>query len=162
MRTHSSSLEPFAASPAGSWFETREDALLTMRVQDLILRSIAKRCVAKDEAMNWKLFWIRSLYSSEQQQNHQDDDDEAETAAAIISRAVEWPAADAAEAAKQRDNKDNKNDCSYRHVAISSSPAVGTRCSAFGPENKWELEKFHRFPALVRSSFSRTIRDYMQ
>jgi hypothetical protein len=25
-----------------SWFETREDALLTMRVGDLILRSIAK------------------------------------------------------------------------------------------------------------------------
>ena len=29
-------------------FETREAALLTMRVQDLILRSIAKRCVSKD------------------------------------------------------------------------------------------------------------------
>jgi len=27
---------------ATSWFETREDALLTMRVRDLILRSIAK------------------------------------------------------------------------------------------------------------------------
>jgi hypothetical protein len=34
-----------------SWFETREDALLTMRVRDLILRSIAKRCVSKDEAI---------------------------------------------------------------------------------------------------------------
>jgi hypothetical protein len=34
-----------------SWFETRGvAALLTMRVQDLILRSIAKRCVSKDEA----------------------------------------------------------------------------------------------------------------
>jgi hypothetical protein len=33
-----------------SWFETREDALLTMRVSDLILRSIAKRCVSKDDA----------------------------------------------------------------------------------------------------------------
>ena len=33
------------------WFETRGDAaLLTMRVQDLILRSIAKRCVSKDKA----------------------------------------------------------------------------------------------------------------
>jgi hypothetical protein len=31
-----------AASSGASWFETREDALLTMRVQDLILRSIAK------------------------------------------------------------------------------------------------------------------------
>jgi hypothetical protein len=30
--------------------ETREDALLTMRVWDLILRSIAKRCISKDEA----------------------------------------------------------------------------------------------------------------
>src|ERR1039458_8240595 len=137
MRTHSSSLEPFAASPAASWFETREDALLTIRIQDLILRSIAKRCVSKDEAMNWKLFWIRSLYSSEQQQDQQDDDDKAEAAAAIISGAVERAATHAAKAAEQRDNKNNKNDCSYRHVAISSSPAVGTRCSAFGPENKW-------------------------
>jgi hypothetical protein len=34
-----------------SWFETREDALLTMRVCDLILRSIAKRCVSKDAAI---------------------------------------------------------------------------------------------------------------
>jgi hypothetical protein len=34
-----------------SWFETREGALLTMRVRDLILRSIAKRCVSKDEAI---------------------------------------------------------------------------------------------------------------
>jgi hypothetical protein len=33
------------------WFETREDALLTMRVGDLILSSIAKRCVSKDEAV---------------------------------------------------------------------------------------------------------------
>jgi hypothetical protein len=44
-----------------SWFETRQrvrakrgsminsDALLTMRIRDLILRSIAKRCVSKDE-----------------------------------------------------------------------------------------------------------------
>src|SRR5664279_6239158 len=109
-------------SPAGSWFETRENALLTMRVQDLILRSIAKRCVAKDEAMNWKLFWIRSLYSSEQQQDQQDDDDKAEAAAAIIAGAVERPAADAAKAAKQRDNKNNENDRSNGHVAISSSP----------------------------------------
>jgi hypothetical protein len=31
--------------------ETREDALLAMRVWDLILRSIAKRCVSKDEAI---------------------------------------------------------------------------------------------------------------
>ena len=31
-----------------SWFETRE--ALTMRVLDLILKSIAKRCVSKDKA----------------------------------------------------------------------------------------------------------------
>jgi hypothetical protein len=43
--------------PRVSWFETREDALLTMRVwhlvqeRDLILRNIAKRCVSKDEAI---------------------------------------------------------------------------------------------------------------
>ena len=40
-----------AAPLVASWFETREDALLTMRVGDLILRSIAKRCVSKDEAI---------------------------------------------------------------------------------------------------------------
>jgi hypothetical protein len=39
-----------------SWFETREDALLTMRELDLrilklIPRGIAKRCVSKDEAI---------------------------------------------------------------------------------------------------------------
>jgi hypothetical protein len=39
------------ASPEASWFETREDALLTMRVRDLIQRSIAKRCVSKDDAI---------------------------------------------------------------------------------------------------------------
>jgi len=34
-----------------AWFETHGVAvLLTMRVSDLILRSIAKRCVSKDEA----------------------------------------------------------------------------------------------------------------
>jgi hypothetical protein len=34
-----------------AWFETRGvAALLTMRVSDLILRSIAMRCVSKDEA----------------------------------------------------------------------------------------------------------------
>jgi hypothetical protein len=32
-----------------SWFETRF-ALLTMRVSDLILRSVAERCASKDEA----------------------------------------------------------------------------------------------------------------
>jgi len=38
-----------------SWFETRGiAALLTMRIYDLILRSIAKRCVSKDESPNWK------------------------------------------------------------------------------------------------------------
>jgi hypothetical protein len=31
-----------AASPEASWLETREDALLTMRIRDLIQRSIAK------------------------------------------------------------------------------------------------------------------------
>jgi hypothetical protein len=40
-----------AASSEASWFETREDALLTMRVWDLIQRSIAKRRVSKDEAI---------------------------------------------------------------------------------------------------------------
>jgi hypothetical protein len=36
---------------AATWFETRGvAALLTMRVSDLIPRSIAKRCVSKDEA----------------------------------------------------------------------------------------------------------------
>jgi hypothetical protein len=40
-----------AAPAAATWFETRGvAALLTMRVFDLILRSIAKRCVSKDEA----------------------------------------------------------------------------------------------------------------
>jgi hypothetical protein len=40
-----------------SWFETREGALLTMRgwlraaYENLILRSIAKRCVSKVEAI---------------------------------------------------------------------------------------------------------------
>jgi hypothetical protein len=34
------------------WFETRGVAALTMRFEDLILRSIAKRCVSKDEAAN--------------------------------------------------------------------------------------------------------------
>ena len=37
------------ASAEASWFETREGALLTMRGLDLVLRSIAKRCVSKDE-----------------------------------------------------------------------------------------------------------------
>jgi hypothetical protein len=37
-----------------SWFETRGvAALVTMRIQDLILRSIAKRCVSKDAATGW-------------------------------------------------------------------------------------------------------------
>jgi hypothetical protein len=45
------------AAVMASWFETREVALLTMRVLafprdcDLILRSIARRCVSKDEAV---------------------------------------------------------------------------------------------------------------
>jgi hypothetical protein len=40
------------ASPEPSWFETpRKARLLTMRVRVLILRSIAKRCVSKDEAI---------------------------------------------------------------------------------------------------------------
>src|SRR3979409_138757 len=41
-----------STSCAASWFETREDALLTMGDCDLILRSIAKRCVSKDGATN--------------------------------------------------------------------------------------------------------------
>ncbi len=37
--------------PAATWFETRGvAALLTMRVSDLILKSIAERCVSMDEA----------------------------------------------------------------------------------------------------------------
>src|SRR5580704_16387055 len=40
-----------AARPVDTWFETRGvAALLTMRVSDLIMRSIAQRCVSKDEA----------------------------------------------------------------------------------------------------------------
>jgi hypothetical protein len=39
-----------AAAPVASWFETREDALLTMRVSDLILRSPPSAGVSKDEA----------------------------------------------------------------------------------------------------------------
>jgi hypothetical protein len=36
-----------------SWFETHGGAaLLTTRVSHLILRSIAKRCVSKDEALS--------------------------------------------------------------------------------------------------------------
>jgi hypothetical protein len=101
------------------------------------------RCVSKDEAMNWTLFEIPNLESSEQQQDQQDDDDKAEAAAAIVTGAVERSAAYAAKAAEQRDNKNNKNDCSYGHVAISSSPAVGDCCSAFGIENKWQRERFH-------------------
>jgi hypothetical protein len=42
-------------SPEASWFETREGALLTMRVRDLSLRSIAKRCVSKDAAIEVEL-----------------------------------------------------------------------------------------------------------
>jgi hypothetical protein len=50
-----------AASPVASWFETREDALLTMKVrlraayEDLILRSVATRCVSKDEAVEMEV-----------------------------------------------------------------------------------------------------------
>jgi hypothetical protein len=47
-------LDRSAAAYRASWFETRF-ALLTMRVSDLILRSIAKRCVSKDEALNRKI-----------------------------------------------------------------------------------------------------------
>src|SRR5450756_1004055 len=47
-----------AAAATAPWFETRGAAVLTMRIgdlsplriKDLILRSIAKRCVSKDEA----------------------------------------------------------------------------------------------------------------
>jgi hypothetical protein len=49
-----------------SWFETpRQARLLTMRVQepssleeDLVLRSIAKRGVSKDEAMEVEIAWV--------------------------------------------------------------------------------------------------------
>ena len=56
-----------------SWFETRQrvrakrgpminsDALLTMRVSDLILRSIAKRCVSKDEAIDMEILHKRTF-----------------------------------------------------------------------------------------------------
>jgi hypothetical protein len=51
----SGDIEFIVASPVASWFETREDALLTMRVRDLVLRSIAKRCVSKDVATELEL-----------------------------------------------------------------------------------------------------------
>jgi hypothetical protein len=45
-----------------SWFETRGvAALLTMRVQDLILRSIEKRCVSKDEATGPKIIGLQNM-----------------------------------------------------------------------------------------------------
>jgi hypothetical protein len=48
-----------------SWFETREGAILTMRGWDLILRSIAKRCVSKDEAIDVEIAldvpWFEAL-----------------------------------------------------------------------------------------------------
>jgi hypothetical protein len=38
-----------------AWFETRGvAALLTMRVSNLDLRSVAERCVSKDEAPHWE------------------------------------------------------------------------------------------------------------
>jgi hypothetical protein len=44
-----------AASPLVAWFETREDALLTMRVQDLILRSALLRASRRMKPLKWKL-----------------------------------------------------------------------------------------------------------
>jgi hypothetical protein len=44
------------ASPGTTWFETREVALLTMRV-----RSIAKRCVSKDEAIEVEVALVADL-----------------------------------------------------------------------------------------------------
>ena len=45
-----------------SWFETRGvAALLTMRVSDFILRSIAKRCVSKDEAATLENFFALNV-----------------------------------------------------------------------------------------------------
>jgi hypothetical protein len=49
-----------------SWFETREDALLATRDQirkvlDLILRSMAKRCVSKDESIDVEIALMASL-----------------------------------------------------------------------------------------------------
>src|SRR5580700_8401738 len=58
---------------------------------------------------------------SEQQQNQQDHDHKAQSAAAIISGAVERPAADAAEAAKQCNNENDKNNRSNGHQ--TSPPA---------------------------------------
>jgi hypothetical protein len=87
----------------------------------------------------------RRLESSKQQQDQQDDDDKPEAAAPVISGAVERAATHAAKAAEQRDNENNKNDCSNGHAAISSSPAVGICCSAFGYENKWQIERFRHF-----------------
>jgi hypothetical protein len=47
----SSCVEPPSGTQRALWFETRGvAALLTMRVSDLILRSIAKPCVSKDDA----------------------------------------------------------------------------------------------------------------
>jgi Putative polyhydroxyalkanoic acid system protein (PHA_gran_rgn) len=53
--------------------------------------------------------------SSEQDKDQQDDDDESKPTAAVISRAIEWSAADAAKAPKQRNDQDDKKDCSDGH-----------------------------------------------
>jgi hypothetical protein len=38
-----------------SWFETREDALLTMRVENLILRSGLLAASRRMKPLNWKI-----------------------------------------------------------------------------------------------------------
>jgi hypothetical protein len=58
-----------AAPTVASWFETREDALLTMRVRDLILRSIAKRCVSKDDAIETEMALKPGFDSIEKEKN---------------------------------------------------------------------------------------------
>jgi len=52
----------FDGNAVASWFETHGlAALLTMRVLDLILRSIAKRCVSKDEATRLEVIEVQDM-----------------------------------------------------------------------------------------------------
>jgi hypothetical protein len=53
-KAFSGSLESFPLAP-WPWFETREDALLTMRVRDLILRR-REAPSRRMKAFNWRLF----------------------------------------------------------------------------------------------------------
>src|SRR6476661_2895858 len=70
------------------------------------------------------------LEPAHQEQYQQDHDNQAKAAAAIVSRAIERTATDAAEAAEQGEHEYDQNDSPDRHLAISSSPAVSNCCSA--------------------------------